>query len=403
VTNASIQQLTVMGREIMFDPAPVRPSPPEEERFPEITSLAIDVSGGCNLKCGYCAESMTLPQRAPMDRELLALSVERLFEWSDPGARLSIFFGSGEPLLQPESVKAAGKLARRMARKNNRDLSLFLTTNGTLLDARTLRWLAADGWEVKVSLDGPREVHDRFRMDGLGSGTYDRIERHVRTLSRKIPERFSTTSVLCKGSDPAHIFHAIAGLGVRTMEIVPAAAPPGAAFLPGETEMEGYRAFILAYAKKAAKYRQIPVLTRFQTRLRRVLGIGNQQIACGAGRTLFAVGPRGGLYPCYRFVGLDEFKLGELQAGLSNEAVQRFTTRCARPSSEREQCRRCWASPLCDGPCFAGAALIGKGSPPPGFCEMIRADCEAALWLADTLRVKKPKKLCHLAGIHLAS
>ena len=102
-----------------------------------------------------------------------------------------------------ESVKAVGKLARRMAKKNNRDLSLFLTTNGTLLDARIIRWLVADGWEVKVSLDGPRErYHDRFRTDGMGCGTYDRIERHVRTLSRKIPERFSTTSVLCKGSRP---------------------------------------------------------------------------------------------------------------------------------------------------------------------------------------------------------
>jgi uncharacterized protein len=397
----SIQQLTVMGREIVFDPAPVRPSSPEEERFPDISSLAIDVSGGCNLRCGYCAESMTLPKRPPMDRELLFRSVECLFEWSDPGAQLSIFFGSGEPLLQPESVKAVGKLARRMARKNGRDLSLFLTTNGTLLNARIVRWLVADGWEVKVSLDGPREFHDRFRTDGMGHGTYDRIERHVRALSKKIPERFSTTSVLCQGSDPSRIFQEITGLGVRALEIVPAAAPPGAPFLPGETEIDHYRAFILAYAKRVAKSREMPTITRFQTQLRRVLGIGNRQIACGAGRTLFAVGPEGGLYPCYRFVGLDAFKLGDLRTGLCKDAVQRFTADCARPSTERQPCGRCWASPLCDGPCFAGAALIGEGSPPPGFCEMVRADCEAALWLADTLRARQPKKLCRLAGIRL--
>lgn len=399
--NASIQQLTVMGREIEFDPASIRPLPLDEERFPDFSSLAIDVSGGCNLRCAYCAESMTLPKRVPMDREVLVRSVERLLEWSDPGAQLSIFFGSGEPLLQPESVKTVGKLAGKMARKNSRGLSLFLTTNGTLLNARIIQWLVADGWEVKVSLDGPREVHDRFRTDGMGRGTYDRIERHVRTLSKKIPERFSTTSVLCKGSDPARILHEIAGLGVRTLEIVPAAAPPGAPFLPGETEIDHYRAFILAYAKSVAKSKEMPTITRFQTQLRRVLGIGNRQIACGAGRTLFAVGPEGGLYPCYRFVGLDKFKLGDLHTGLWKDAVQLFAADCARPSTERQQCGQCWASPLCDGPCFAGAALIGKGSPPPGFCEMIRADCEAALWLADTLRVKQPKKLCRLAGIHL--
>lgn len=401
--NASIQQLTVMGREIEFDPASIRPLPLDEERFPDFSSLAIDVSGGCNLKCAYCAESMTLPKRVPMDREVLVRSVEMLFEWSDPGSRLSIHFGSGEPLLQPESVKAAGKLARRMARGKNRELSLFLTTNGTLLDARIIKWLVDDAWEVKVSLDGPREVHDRFRRDGSGSGTFDRIERHVRTLSKKIPERFSTTSVLCKGSDPAQIFYEIAALGVRTMELVPVAAPRGAVFLPGATETNAYRAFILDYAKRVARSKEMPTCTRFQSQLRRVLGIGNMQIACGAGRTLFAMGPEGGLYPCYRFVGLEKFKLGDLHTGLRKEAVQHFAAGCARPTPQRVECGQCWASPLCDGPCFAVSELLGNGSPPPGFCEMTRADCEAALWLADTLRARQPKKLCRLAGIHLGN
>jgi hypothetical protein len=45
--------------------------------------------------------------------------------------------------------------------------------------------------------------------------------------------------------------------------------------------------------------------------------------------------------------------------------------------------------------------LIGKGSPQAGFCQMTRADCEAALWLADVLRAKNPKKLAQLVGIDL--
>lgn len=396
---ALIQQLSVMGREIAFDPELIYPLPLDEEAFPDISSLAIDISGSCNLNCTYCAESMTLPKRAPMDKEVLVRSIEMLFKSSSSGASLSIVFGSGEPLLQPELVKLAGKLARRLARKTNRRLSLFLTTNGTLLDSQITKWLIDDAWEVKVSLDGPREIHDRFRRDSNGRGTFDRIRRQVINLLKKIPERVSTTAVLCKGSDPEQIYNEIAGLGVRTIELVPLAIHKDSPFIPGETEVEKYREFIFSYAERAVKSGDMPVITRFQTRLKRVMGIGNRQVACWAGRRFFAAGPDGSLYPCYRFIGLEEFRLGGIREGICNEALKRFTINGARPSSERAQCAKCWVSPLCDGPCFACTELIGSGSPLPGFCEMMIADCEAVLWLAETLRDREPERLCRLAGI----
>ena len=143
--------------------------------MPELSVMLKPVSGACNMNCAYCAESMTLPERAPMDKETMVSSIEMLFEKSSPGTSLSLLFGSAEPLLQPELVKMAGKLARRLARKNNRRLSLFLTTNGTLLDSRITKWLIDDAWEVKVSLDGPRVIHARFRRDSHGRGTCERV------------------------------------------------------------------------------------------------------------------------------------------------------------------------------------------------------------------------------------
>lgn len=397
----SIEHFRIMGRAIDFDSSYLRPLAPKEERFPCISSLALDVSGGCNMKCVYCAESMTLPKRIPMDRKILIRSVEMLFQRSQPGSALSIHFGSGEPLLQSGAVKTAGKLAKKLAREQSRPLSLHLTTNGTQLNRRTIQWLVDDAWEVKVSLDGPREVHDQFRRGRNGKGTYARIERDVRTLSSKIPERLSTTSVLCKGTDPAKVFYAIARLGVRRIDLVPAAAPRDSSFLLGEADLNEYRRFTLDYAKKLAKGRGMPVSIRFRKRLQRVLGLGNSQVACGAGRTFFAVGPEGALYPCMRFLGIEKYKLGDIRSGIGQGAVGRFAFGPGRPYPKRKACRRCWAAPLCDGPCFACAELMGGGSPLPGFCEMIRADCEGALWLADVLRAKNPKKLCSLAGINL--
>jgi uncharacterized protein len=396
-----IQKVVVMGRTITFDLENVRPLPPQEDQFPSISSLALDVAGNCNMRCAYCAESLTLPKRMSMDPDILHLAVEKLFKWSKPGTGVSVHFGSGEPLLQPGAVKAAGILAKRRALEQNRPLSLYLTTNGTPLTPRIIKWLAEGGWEVKVSLDGPEEIHNRFRRMGNGRATYAKIERNVRTLSSIIPDRFSTTSVLCKDTDPAQVFYGIAGLGVRRIELVPVASRENAPFLLDVKDFEAYRRFIREYAKKAARSRSLPMNIRFRKRLQRVVGFGNSQIACGAGRNFFAVGPDGALYPCFRFIGINDYRLGDLSSGIKKRAVGRFAIGPGKPYSKRKECRRCWAAPLCDGPCFACVELIGKGSPSPGFCEMTRADCEAALWLADVLRKKNPEKLARLVGINL--
>lgn len=395
------QPLVVMGQELDFDPVALAPSPPEEKRFPDISTLALDVSGACNMRCVYCAESLALPARDPMDRQTAIAAVERLFAWSAPGADVAIHFGSGEPLLQTQTVQAAANLAKRLAREQKRRLALFLTTNGTQLNQRSLRWLMREPWEIKVSLDGPREIHDRFRRGGNGQGTFDRIAPWVGMLATTIPEHFSTTSVLCRGTAPAKVYEEMLRLGVRRLDIVPVSVPKGSALLLDETDLNAYRDFIHAYAKALAGRDTLPSIIRFQKRLKRVLGIGNAQIACGAGRTFFAVGEAGGVYPCYRFVGIENYRLGNIYSRIQKMAVKRFADTTGRPYSKRTECQVCWAAALCDGPCFADVDLFGVGSPSPGFCEMTKADCEGALWLASKLREKEPQRLCQLAGISL--
>ena len=398
---SAITQLTVLGRKISFDASALTTEPPDETCFPDVCALALDVSGSCNLQCTYCAESMTLPQRQPMAKETLSRAVEALFAWSNPAAPLTILFGNGEPLLHAKRVKAVGELAIGLARQQDRQLTLSLTTNGTLLKRDIRRWLIKDGWEVKVSLDGGRADHDRHRIDARGKGSYGRIKGKLRKLAKAIPQRCSTTAVFCKGSDAARIIAAHAALGVRSLEIVPVAAPPGSPLLPGKAELLDYRRFIAAYAKKLLNKNKLPALPRLQGQLRHVLGLGNKQIVCGAGRNFFAVGREGQLYPCYRFVGLEQFILGNLESGPNQEAVQRFTAFCARPRSARQECNQCWAAPLCNGPCFAATELLSQGAPPEAYCAMVQADSEAALWLVDKLRTKNPVQLCQLAGIEL--
>lgn len=397
---APSHRFTLMGRDIEFDPIWVSPADAGAVQAPTfpLLSLALDISGSCNLACRYCAESATLPSRPPMTEGVLRRSLDLLFGGEPVKRAVSIHFGSGEPLLRAPLLRLAGELARRKEQETGIQAHLYLTTNGTLVDDEVLEFLRRDAWNVKVSIDGPPAVHDRCRVDTRGKPTSAAVSGALRRLLDLMPGSLSTTSVLCHGTDPARVFSFLAGMGVQRIELVPVASrgPSGAALTGGDLEI--YRRFIADYAARLAAGEDHPMQIRFQKRLQKVLGFFNGSIACDAGRTFLAAGPDGDLYPCFRFVGLGRYRLGRLETGISDGSRAPFTREAGRPYQERA-CSGCWAGPLCGGPCFAVTELMCGGNPDPVYCSLVRSEAEAALWLADVLRESDPGRLLQIAGI----
>lgn len=391
-----------MERNITFDPGSVSPPPLTGERVPAITSMALDISGQCNLRCAYCAEYATLPERAVMPPKIRQRAVDAVFEWSPKGCGVSIHLGSGEALLNPAAVLEIGRQARRLAQIRNRPLALYITTNGTLLDDAIMRWFIGDGWNVKISIDGGAQVHDRYRVYKNGKGTFRRIEHAVRTLAGKMPVHFSTTSVLCRGTDPVKVFYEIASMGVRKIELVPVATTSPSQLSLRDDDLAAYHDFIFDYAERIAGGEKLPTHIRFQKRLKKALGYGNTRIPCGAGRNFIAAGHDGKLYPCFRFVGASQYIMGDLDSGINPERVKWFGNEPGRPYEKRDECAMCWAAALCGGPCFACAELLGRaGSPSHDYCSMVRSESEAAVWLADVLKDEHPQLLLDLLGVNI--
>lgn len=386
------KRFNVLNRSVCFDRSAVMPKPLLEKSFPSIFSLALDVSGRCNMRCTYCAESATMPERNCMEMTMVNAAVDALFAWSKVGSGVSLHFGSGEPMLHPDAVFGAGDQAKKLAELKKRSLSLYLTTNGTLLEGEEMKRLAEEGWNVKVSLDGGGAVHDKYRVDQEGKGTFSRIEGKVRYLLQKMPARLSTTSVLCRGTDPMKVFYDIASMGVKKIELVPVAAPKGSQLSLCREDLHAYGRFICEYAKRIANGQEVPINIRFQKRLQRALGFGNSTIACGAGRTFFAVDHSGTIYPCFRFVGIKGKEMGTL-AGIDQSKVRSFARGPGRQISKRSECNACWAAPLCSGPCFACAELLGSGAPAREFCEFIKIESKAALWLIESMKEGDAERL----------
>lgn len=361
-----------------------------------ISAVALDVSGTCNLACRYCAEAASLPQRRPMSKERLEEIWHLLFPNGLPKAGSSIRLGSGEPLLAFPLLRDLADLIERSGgcAAEGRPY-VFLTTNGTLAGAKVRDWLVASGWRVKVSLDGPAAVHNKWRVNRGGRGTFDRVADAVAELARRMPERFSVTAVLCRGADAEEVFGAIAGLGVQRIELVPV-AHGDESIIPGNCDVARYERFLRGYVRRMLQGEaDLPSLVRFETCVRRAMGYDLQQVPCGAGRSFVAAGPDGDLYPCFRFLGLTRYRIGRLPAGVDVDVADAFQRTAGRPWNQRVPCSQCWAAPLCGGPCFACCEVFGPGDgqPIPLHCAYMRADARAAIRLVERLSEEAPERL----------
>ena len=147
----------------------------------------------CNLSCGYCyylSKDTCGPARMPEDL-LEEYVVQHIAASPDEIVRFS--WHGGEPtILGVDYFRTVIDIQRRHT-PAGRTVANGIQTNGTLLDAEWGRFLAAEGFAVGLSLDGPRAMHDRHRVARNGSPTFDRTMRGYEVLRRfGVP-----TDILC--------------------------------------------------------------------------------------------------------------------------------------------------------------------------------------------------------------
>jgi uncharacterized protein len=378
-----------------FDPGDLCPSQPHDNTYP-ILSVALDVSGNCNMACRYCAEAASQPKRKPMTTETMETAVRLLDVGAHPEIRCSVRIGSGEPLMALPLLKRLHTFLEHY----DAPIDVFLTTNGTLIDEKTADWLAATGWRIKISLDGPESVHDAMRQDRSGKPTHARVVMAVEHLVARCPERISVAAVLCRGADPETVFQAISTLGVRRIELLPVAYVPQNEvddIRPAMEDVAAYIRFLITYAQTIAAEgpENVPALVRFEECVRRLMGYGNAVLPCGAGRSFLCVDADGSLYPCFRFAGVADYCLGNMDGGPDRLALEAFRGGAGRNAEQRSGCNICWAASVCGGLCFSVAEFFGpvNGFPEARQCAYKLADARVGLRLVDSLRKDDPVKL----------
>lgn len=183
------------------------------------------VGPACNMACGYCYYTQKTGTRqlsgGPMMNERLLEEFIRQYFRSQKGDFISITWHGGEPLLRGiEFFKKALELQRKYA--GGRRVENSVQTNGLLLDEKWCRFFSENRFLVGLSIDGPEDVHDRYRREGRGQGTFSRVIRSMGLLQKHGVE-FNTLSTINDYSAryPVEIYRFFREHGVRFMQFIP--------------------------------------------------------------------------------------------------------------------------------------------------------------------------------------
>ena len=149
--------------------------------------MAKPTGATCNLNCAYCfflsKESFYPGSNFRMSDEVMESYVRQTIE-AHSAPEVIIAWQGGEPTLMGlDFCRRAVEVAKRY-RKPDTKVQHTIQTNGILLDREWCEFLRENRFLVGISVDGPRALHDAYRRDKGGHGTFDRVVRAVRLMQR---------------------------------------------------------------------------------------------------------------------------------------------------------------------------------------------------------------------------
>ena len=143
------------------------------------------------MRCEYCSYHNRYDPKyvaKDMSLEVAYKAIEMFLKRSKKLSSVVISFYGGEPLVKLEFIKKCVEFSKQRSRGQH--ILYHITTNGTLLDTETIDYLKENNFLICVSLDGPRELHDRYRIFKNRQPTYDIIINNLKLIRYKYPEYF---------------------------------------------------------------------------------------------------------------------------------------------------------------------------------------------------------------------
>lgn len=363
---------------------------PEGEHKPAvysgiIKSMCLNVSHLCNLRCEYCfADGGTYNGAAEnMSFDVALKAIDMIVSKSANRHNLEVDFFGGEPLLNFDVVKKTVEYARSIEKAHNKNFRFTITTNAMLLNDEIIDFFNKEMYNVVVSIDGRRSVHDCVRKTASGKGSFDTAIKNALRFKQLRKGQYyirGTYTALNKDFSKDVLF--LNDLGFDQLSIEPVVLPENHRLAIKKEDIEQLKA---EYDKLAEAYVERRKGEKWFNFFHFMLDIYNgpceskRLVGCGAGNDYVAVAPNGNIYPCHQFDGEKDYVIGNVLDGSFNTEIPKFFAE--NNLLKKDKCRNCWAKYYCSGGCAANAIKYGGGINKPYelSCELMRKRIECAI------------------------
>ena len=362
--------------------------------------LILNISDACNLGCKYCyAEEGSYgieSSQTRMSIDILKESILKVLDLFPEGILMIQFFG-GEPLVNKEVLQEGILWLEDLCKKRNFVKPILtMVTNGTLIGEKEIDFFNEHFDSITISLDGEKDINDRQRIfKNSQDSVYDKVSEVIHKMKAKNRKFF----LALEGTiNDFHIdkfqelgfnstYKDLSQLPVDQIHISPVIDS-----VEEDTELRcnGYSEFFQDWVENEFRHNKTNI------RLKNIVHImkaakektfyGN---GCGASQTDLAISVAGDLYPCFMFIGVEDFKAGHISEDSSvlREKLETIRHNLAQ-SEDNPTCSECWVKPLCaktHGHCIGARYFTSQNihEPVDRFCQISKSVLETSLALAE--------------------
>ena len=358
-----LRKFNVDGQEYIFDGESVRIiqresynktniniKPLNSHRTGYLKTICLILNNSCNLGCEYCFANKGHYDRPneQMSFETAKNAIDYLAQnvVENKGKEMSISFFGGEPLLSFELIKKIVQYIQTYY--EDYIVHYMITTNGTLINHEIDKFMEENKFDIMISVDGTQEQHDFYRKFLNGCGSYSKMLEgisHFKT-PKILNARITITDI---NTDICGYIDSILELGFGRITFA----------VDYNISINAFQNFIVSLEKLIEKYFQdiskgkLYDITNF-SRVIINLALNERNLThCNAGISYLAVSADGKYYRCPRFVGLEEFSLGNVENNKNLvKKMDDFKYKLTIPEKRNVNCSKCIYVYLCGGMCY---------------------------------------------------
>ena len=359
----------------------------------------------CNLDCTYCyylkKEDLYPGSSFRMSDEVLEAFTRQYIE-SQQGPEVVFGWQGGEPTLMGlDFFRRAVTLQQKHAPPGVK-VSNTLQTNGVQLDADWCRFFAKNDFLVGISIDGPKDLHDAYRVDKGGKPTFDAVMAGVRRLQEHGVEfNVLTTVHAANAPHPLRVYRFLRDeLGTRFVQFIPIVERKGAVASPESVPSLAYGDFLCAvfdeWVRRDVGHTFVQIFdVALAAWAKQNPGLCIFQKTCG---TALAMEHNGDVYSCDHFV-TPSYLLGNIKDRALPVMVDSDDQRAfgaAKRMTLPRYCRSCEVRFACNGGCPKNRFISTPDDEPglnylcAGYKRFFTHVGPAMQWMAEALQDERP-------------